>query len=250
MNDQICWVSGASAGIGRAAVERFAQAGARVLAIARRQQRLAELEQRFPNQVRALAVDVTDLPALGAALQGLEEPWSAPTLLLNNAGAAFGLGLAQSAPWEDWQKMVDLNVTSLMFLTHFVLPGMVARNRGHILQLGSVAGTYPYKGGNVYGACKAFVEQFSLNLRCDLLGTRVRVTNIEPGAVHTEFSEVRFQGDKDRAAQVYQGFQPITAEDVAESIFWCANLPAHVNINRLEMMPVAQVPAGFVWHRE
>lgn len=250
MKDQICWVTGASAGIGRASVERFAQAGARVLAMARRQERLQELEARFPHQVRALAVDVTDTQALRAALEVLPQPWSEPTLLLNNAGAAFGLGLAQACPWEDWQKMVDLNVTSMMFLTHFVLPGMVARNRGHILQLGSVAGTYPYKGGNVYGACKAFVEQFSLNLRCDLLGSAVRVTNIEPGAVHTEFSEVRFQGDKQRAAQVYQGFQPISAEDVAESVFWCANLPPHVNINRMEMMPVAQVPAGFIWHRE
>ena len=250
MNDQLCWVTGASAGIGRAAVERFAQAGARVLAVARRQDRLEELVERFPGLVRALALDVTDTDALRSALEALPEPWSQPTLLLNNAGAAFGLGQAQNSPWEDWKKMVDLNVTSLMFVTHFVLPGMVARNRGHIINLGSVAGTYPYKGGNIYGACKAFVEQFSLNLRCDLLGHPIRVTNIEPGAVHTEFSEVRFQGDKERAAAVYQGFQPITSEDVAESIFWCANLPPHVNINRLEMMPVAQTPAGFVWHRE
>lgn len=250
MKDQVCWVTGASAGIGRAVVQRFAQAGARVLAMARREERLIELRDQFPDQVRALACDVTDQDKLRRSLSDLEPPFHQPTILVNNAGAAFGLEMAQSSRWSDWQRMIDLNVTSLVCMTHCVLPGMVERNRGHILNLGSVAGTYPYRGGQVYGASKAFVEQFSLGLRCDLLGKQVRVTNIEPGAVQSEFATVRFEGDTEKAAKVYQGFQPLTPADIAETVFWCASLPAHVNINRLEVMPVMQASAGFVWHRD
>ena len=247
MKDQVCWVTGASAGIGRAVVQRFAQAGARVLAMARREERLIELRDQFPDQVRALACDVTDQDKLRRSLSDLEPPFHQPTILVNNAGAAFGLEMAQSSRWSDWQRMIDLNVTSLVCMTHCVLPGMVERNRGHILNLGSVAGTYPYRGGQVYGASKAFVEQFSLGLRCDLLGKQVRVTNIEPGAVQSEFATVRFEGDTEKAAKV---FQPLTPADIAETVFWCASLPAHVNINRLEVMPVMQASAGFVWHRD
>ena len=250
MRNEVIWVTGASAGIGQATVRRFAEAGAKVVAMGRRRARLDELAREFPAQVQALAFDLTDPEGRAEALQSLTSPWSEPTVLVNNAGAAFGLELAQGSQWSDWQKMVDLNVTSMLFMSHYVLPGMVERNRGHLIHLGSVAGTYPYKGGQVYGASKAFVEQFSLGLRCDLLGKQVRVTNIEPGAAQTEFAQVRFGGDKDKAAQVYRGFDPLTPVDVAESIFWCAALPAHVNINRLEMMPVMQAPAGFVWHRD
>jgi NADP-dependent 3-hydroxy acid dehydrogenase YdfG len=250
MQNEVVWITGASAGIGQAAVRRFAAAGAKVVAMARREQRLQELEQEYPGQVQGLVFDVTDEVRREEALRTLADPWSEPTVLVNNAGAAFGLELAQQAKWEDWRRMIDLNVTSLVFMTHFVLPGMVARNRGHLLNLGSVAGTYPYKGGQVYGATKAFVEQFSLGLRCDLLGKQVRVTSVEPGAVHSEFAQVRFGGDQEKAAQVYKGFQPLTPADIAETLYWCAALPAHVNINRLEMMPVMQAPAGFVWHRD
>lgn len=250
MKDQVCWVTGASAGIGRAVVQRFAEAGARVLAMARREDRLLELAAQFPEQVKVLVCDVTDEEKLRHSLSELEAPFHEPSILVNNAGAAFGLEMAQSSRWSDWQRMIDLNVTSLVCLTHYVLPGMVERNRGHILNLGSVAGTYPYRGGQVYGASKAFVEQFSLGLRCDLLGKQVRVTNIEPGAVQSEFATVRFEGDTEKAAKVYQGFQPLTPADIAESVFWCASLPPHVNINRLEVMPVMQASAGFVWHRD
>jgi 3-hydroxy acid dehydrogenase/malonic semialdehyde reductase len=250
MKNEVCWVTGASAGIGRAVVQRFAEAGGRVLALARREERLQELREQFPDQVRILACDVTDQEKLRHSLAQLNAPYNTPTILVNNAGAAFGLEMAQASRWSDWQRMIDLNVTSLVCMTHYVLPGMVERNRGHILNLGSVAGTYPYRGGQVYGASKAFVEQFSLGLRCDLLGKQVRVTNIEPGAVQSEFATVRFEGDSEKAAKVYEGFQPLTPADIAETVFWCANLPAHVNINRLEVMPVMQASAGFVWHRD
>jgi 3-hydroxy acid dehydrogenase/malonic semialdehyde reductase len=250
MKDQVCWVTGASAGIGRAVVQRFAEAGARVLAMARREERLVELQEQFPDRVRILVCDVTHEEKLRHSLSQLEAPYNQPSILVNNAGAAFGLEMAQSSRWTDWQRMIDLNVTSLVCMTHYVLPGMVERNRGHIINLGSVAGTYPYRGGQVYGASKAFVEQFSLGLRCDLLGKQVRVTNIEPGAVQSEFATVRFDGDTDKAAKVYEGFQPLTPADIAESVFWCAALPPHVNINRLEVMPVMQASAGFVWHRD
>lgn len=250
MQEELVWITGASSGIGQAAVRAFARAGARVVAMARREERLRQLRQEFPQQLHTLAFDVTDEVQRQQALDSLQPPWSEPTILVNNAGAAFGLELAQDARWEDWKGMIDLNVTSLVAMTHRVLPGMSQRNRGTIINLGSVAGTYPYKGGQVYGASKAFVEQFSLGLRCDLLGKQIRVTNIEPGAVQTEFAQVRFGGDKQRAAQVYQGFQPLTPENIADMVFWCASLPSHVNINRLEVMPVMQAPAGFVWHRD
>ena len=250
MKDEVVWVTGASAGIGRAVVQRFAEAGARVLAMARREDRLLELQKQFPELVRILVCDVTDEEKLRPALSEIAPPYNTPTVLVNNAGAAFGLEMAQASRWSDWQRMIDLNVTSLVCMTHYVLPGMVERNRGHILNLGSVAGTYPYRGGQVYGASKAFVEQFSLGLRCDLLGKQVRVTNIEPGAVQSEFATVRFEGDTEKAAQVYKGFQPLTPADIAETVFWCASLPSHVNINRLEVMPVMQASAGFVWHRD
>jgi 3-hydroxy acid dehydrogenase/malonic semialdehyde reductase len=250
MNCSTIWVTGASAGIGRAVVHRFASQGQRVLALARRADRLSELESAYPDLVKACALDLTDASQLEECLKALQPPWSEPDILVNNAGAAFGLEMAQEARWSDWQAMISLNVESVLHLTHWVLPGMTERNRGHIVNLGSVAGTYPYKGGGVYGGSKAFLEQFSLGLRCDLLGKQVRVTNIEPGATQTEFASVRFRGDREKAAQVYAGFPALQPEDIAESIYWCTQLPPHVNINRMEIMPTMQAPAGFVWHRE
>ncbi len=192
-----------------------------------------------------MPLDVRDRAAVARAVAALPEGFAAITVLVNNAGGAFGLEPAQAADLDDWDTMVDTNCKGLMYVTRAVLAGMVERDRGHVINLGSVAGTYPYPGGNVYGATKAFVEQLSLNLRADLSGKRVRVTNIEPGMAETEFSLVRFKGDEARARAVYQGFPPLTAEDVAEAVYWCASLPEHVNVNRLELMSVMQSFAGF-----
>jgi 3-hydroxy acid dehydrogenase/malonic semialdehyde reductase len=238
-------VTGASSGIGAAVARRFAATGARLVLAARRADRLEALAAELSTPTLVLPLDVRDRAAVERAVTGLPADFAAVDVLVNSAGGALGLEPAPEANLDDWEAMVDANCKGLMFVTRAVLPGMVARDRGHVINLGSVAGTYPYPGGNVYGAAKAFVEQFSLNLRADLAGKRVRVTNVEPGMVETEFSLVRFRGDEARARAVYQGFPPLTAADVAEAIFWCASLPPHVNINRLEMMSVMQSFAGF-----
>ncbi len=174
------------------------------------------------------------------AIRGLPEKFAEIDVLVNNAGGALGLDPAQSASLEDWEGMIDANVNGVVYCTRLLLPGMVARNRGHIVNLGSVAAEFPYPGGNVYGATKAFVRQFSYGLRADLLGTNVRVTDIEPGLCKTEFSEVRFKGDKQRAEAVYEGTEPLTADDIADAIHWCVTRPQHVNINAIQLMPVCQ----------
>lgn len=249
MERNIVWVTGASAGIGKAVARRFHAAGATVLLTARRRERLEKLAAELGERAHPFPLDVTDSAAVEGFLPSLPTSLRDITILVNNAGAAFGMAPAQECTMQQWQGMVDLNISALLRVTMAVLPGMVERDRGHIINLGSVAGTYPYPGGHVYGASKAFVEQFSLNLRCDLSGKRVRVTNIEPGMVETEFSLVRFAGDQDRAAAVYDGFESMTAEDVAETVFWTASMPDRVNINRVEMMSVMQTPAGFRFHR-
>jgi len=240
-------ITGASAGFGAAIARRFASAGARVIATGRRIERLQALVDEFgADRVLPLAFDVGDRAAVERAIASLPEPFAAVDCLVNNAGLALGLGPAQGAKGDDWDEMIDTNVRGLVHVTRAVLPGMVARGRGHVVNMGSVAGTYPYPGGNVYGATKAFAHQFSLNLRSDLLGTPVRVTCIEPGMVGgTEFSTVRFGGDEGKAASVYAGMQPLTAEDIAETVWWATNLPPHVNVNTLELMPVAQSFAPF-----
>jgi 3-hydroxy acid dehydrogenase/malonic semialdehyde reductase len=250
MRDQIVLITGASSGIGRATARKFHSAGATVLMVARRRQRLDDLAAELGQRAYPFELDLTQPDAVQSFLGDLPEALSSITILVNNAGAAFGLDPAFLARFEDWQAMVDLNITALLKLTHAVLPGMVARNRGHIINLGSVAGSYPYPGGNIYGASKAFLQQFSLNLRCDLHGKRVRVTNIEPGLVETEFALVRFAGDGEKAAQVYQGIECMQPEDIADSIFWCASMPERVNVNRVEMMATMQTPAGFRFHRD
>jgi 3-hydroxy acid dehydrogenase/malonic semialdehyde reductase len=239
------FVTGASSGFGAAIARRFASSGARLVLAARRAPRLTALAAELAVPVHVLPLDVTDRDAVARAVADLPREFAAIDVLVNNAGGAVGLEPAQEANLDDWDWMVDTNCKGVMYVTRAVLPGMVQRDRGHVINLGSVAGTYPYAGGNVYGATKAFVEQFSLNLRADLAGKRVRVTNIEPGMAETEFSLVRFKGDAEKAGAVYKGFPALSAGDVAEVIHFCATLPEHVNVNRLELMSVMQSFAGF-----
>ncbi len=242
-------VTGASAGFGKACVERYVKEGYRVIATARRLERLEELRAQLGEAVLPLVLDVQDVVAVKKALSTLPDGWENVDILVNNAGLALGLEKAPEADFQNWQTMVNTNITGLLAVTHALLPGMVARGRGHVVNIGSIAGTYPYPGGNVYGATKAFVNHFSLNLRADLLGTPVRVTNIEPGMAETEFSLVRFKGDNKKAGDVYAGMQPLTAEDIAETVFWATALPAHVNVNKLEVMPVGQAFSPFAIFR-
>lgn len=234
-------VTGATAGVGLAVVRRFVKEGARVIATGRRGERLDALRAELGDQVLPVVLDVTDREAVQKAFESLPADFAQVDVLVNNAGLALGLDPAQAARLDDWDVMVDTNVKGLLYCTRAALPGMVARDRGHVINLGSVAAEFPYPGGNVYGATKAFVHQFSLNLRADLHGTSVRVTDIEPGIVGgTEFSNVRFRGDDARAASLYANMQPLTPEDIADTVHWVASRPAHVNINVISMMPVAQ----------
>ncbi|HLH82803.1 MAG TPA: SDR family NAD(P)-dependent oxidoreductase [Trebonia sp.] len=239
------FVTGASSGFGAAVARRFAAAGARVVAAARRADRLRELAAELGPRLLPVTLDVRDRAAVAGAVAGLPEEFARVDVLVNNAGLALGLEPAQDADLDDWEQMIDTNCKGLVYCTRAILPGMVARRRGHVINLGSVAGTYPYPGGNVYGGTKAFVHQFSLNLRSDLHGTGVRVTCVEPGMADTEFSTVRFGGDRARAAAVYAGMQPMTADDIAESVYWAATLPRHVNVNTIELMATAQSFAPF-----
>jgi 3-hydroxy acid dehydrogenase / malonic semialdehyde reductase len=235
------FVTGASAGFGEAIARRFAADGARVVISARRAGRIADLAGELGGDVLPVTLDVQDRDAVAAVVAGLPPEFAEIDVLVNNAGLARGLEPAYKADLDDWDAMVDTNCKGLTYCTRAILPGMVERRRGHVINLGSIAGTYPYPGGNVYGATKAFVHQFSLDLRSDLHGTGVRVTSVEPGlSGGTEFSVVRFGGDQDRAGQVYRGVHPLEAGDVAEAVHWAASLPPHVNINVIEMMPVAQ----------
>jgi 3-hydroxy acid dehydrogenase / malonic semialdehyde reductase len=242
----IIFVTGASAGFGAAIARRFAREGHRIVAAGRRLDRMEALKKELGTPVWTVELDVRNREDVIKAFDRLPPDFAEVDVLVNNAGLALGLELAQSANLDDWDTMVDTNVKGLMYCTRAALPGMVARNRGHVVNLGSVAAMYPYPGGNVYGASKAFVHQFSLNLRADLLGTPVRVTDVQPGMCGgTEFSQVRFQGDAQRAAKVYAGVTPLSAEDIAETVYWVATRPAHVNVNSIELMPVAQAFNAF-----
>jgi 3-hydroxy acid dehydrogenase/malonic semialdehyde reductase len=248
----IVFVTGATAGFGLAIARRFAADGARIVAAGRRRDRQDALvaELGGADRAHALPLDVSDRRAVEAAVSGLPDAFAAVDVLVNNAGLARGLEPAQSADLDDWDAMVDTNVKGLMYVTRALLPGMVARDRGHVVNIGSTAGEWPYPGGNVYGATKAFVRQFSLNLRADLFGTKVRVTDIEPGLVGgTEFSNVRFKGDDAKAAGVYQGAEALTPEDIADIVHWVATRPARVNVNTLQVMPVSQSFAPLRIHR-
>jgi 3-hydroxy acid dehydrogenase/malonic semialdehyde reductase len=233
-------ITGASAGFGEACARRFAAAGNKVVLVARRVDRLERLKSELAAPAYVLGLDIRDRSVLEEAFRSIPPEFKEIDVLINNAGLALGMGRANQGDLDDWDVMIDTNIKGLLYCTRLLLDGMVSRNRGHVINVGSVAGTYPYVGANIYGATKAFVKQFSLNLRADLRGTRVRVTNVEPGLAETEFSLVRFKGDAQKASSVYAGTEPITPRDMAEIIFWIANLPAHLNINRIEIMPMCQ----------
>lgn len=244
MSSKTALVTGASAGFGAAIAAKFADNGWRVIAFARRGERLAQLVERFGKErIHAAAFDIRDETALRAALDALPEDFRAIDLLVNNAGLALGTGKAQDADLAQWRQMIDTNVTALVTLTRLLLPQLIER-RGAIVNISSISGTHPYAGGNVYGASKAFVTQFSANLRVDLHGTGVRVSNIEPGMAETEFTLVRTGGDQAASDKLYAGAHPITAQDIADTVWWIANLPPHLDVTRLEMMPVSQSAAG------
>jgi 3-hydroxy acid dehydrogenase/malonic semialdehyde reductase len=244
-------VTGATSGFGEAIARTFAGLGWRVLATGRRTARLDRLQAELgANKLFPLVLDVRDRRAVAETIARVEQEHASIDVLVNNAGLALGLGPAHQAELDEWETMIDTNVKGLVFVTRSILPGMVSRGRGHVVNIGSTAGSYPYPGGNVYGATKAFVRQFSLNLRADLLGTGVRVTDIAPGlSGGTEFSQTRFRGDADRAAGVYQDTEPLTAGDIAEAVRWVVTLPKHVNVNALELMPVCQAAGPLAVHR-
>ena len=234
-------VTGATAGFGVALCERFVALGHLVVGAARRADRLAELRSRLGERFFGLELDVSKTADVASRLEQVPSDFAAFDVVINNAGVALGLEPAHQAVLDEWMTMIATNVAGLTAVTRAVLPGMVTRRRGHVVNIGSVAGTYPYPGGNVYGASKAFVRHFSLNLRADLHGTGVRVTNLEPGLCGgTEFSEVRFRGDAERAAKRYEGVIALSAQDIADTAAWVVGLPPHVNVNTIELMPVAQ----------
>ncbi len=247
----IVFISGASSGFGKAIAEKFAAQGASLILCGRREARLKQLAASLKVPSLCIALDVRDRKAVEAAIQTLPAEFASIDVLVNNAGLALGLEPAQRASLDQWEQMVDTNVKGLMTLTHCVLPGMVERKRGHIINIGSTAGEWPYPGSNVYGASKAFVRQFSLNLRADLYQTAVRVTDVEPGlAGGTEFSNVRFSGDDQRAQTVYENADALSAEDIAETVYWVAMRPAHVNVNTLSITPVCQGFGPVAVHRD
>lgn len=242
-------VTGATSGIGRATAEALLSAGAKVIAIGRRADRLADLEKAHGDTCLTRVLDVTDVDAV-AALPAQLPPAFTPDILVNNAGLALGLGGADQASLDDWDRMIATNVRGLVHMTRAILPVLKAQPRADVINIGSIAGSYPYPGGNTYGGTKAFVSQFSLNLRADLLGSNVRVTSVEPGMTDTEFSTVRFAGDKTKADAVYDGMAPLTGADIADVIMRVLSLPPHVNINRIELMPVQQAFAPFAVSRD
>jgi len=250
MTTKTAWITGATSGFGAAAVERFVAGGWRVIASGRRAERLQQLVERHDTErVHATAFDVRDEAAMRAAHANLPPAFTGIDLLLNNAGLALGTAPAQQADLAQWKQMIDTNITALVTMTHLLLPQLIER-RGVIVNISSIAGSYAYRGGNVYGATKAFVTQFSQNLRTDLHGTGVRVSSVEPGMAETEFTLVRTSGDQTASDQLYAGAHPITAGDIADTIWWIANLPPHLNINRVEVMPVNQSAAGLQVHRD
>jgi 3-hydroxy acid dehydrogenase / malonic semialdehyde reductase len=253
MNYKVALVTGASSGIGKAISESLAKHGIRLILIARRNDKLELLKRELQSNTKCyvIACDVADKEKIFQEITNLPVEFAKIDVLINCAGLALGLKAAQETEWQDWETMLNVNCLALTYITHLLLPNMVERNFGHIVNIGSTAGTYPYKGANVYGATKAFVEQFTLNLKADLLGTAVRVTNIEPAMVgDSEFSLVRLKGDKKKADEVYKGLKPLSPADIAECAIWVLSQPAHVNINRIEIMPTSQAPSHLAVHKK
>lgn len=245
------FVTGASAGFGSEIARKFVAQGHKVIGAARRVDRLNNLKKELGANFLAVELDVRDREQVLKVIAELPAEFGPIDVLVNNAGLALGLEPAHEVDFNDWMTMINTNVIGLTSVTHAVLPQMVEHRRGHVINIGSIAGIYPYPGGNVYGATKAFVRQFSLNLRADLAGTCVRVTDVEPGLCGTtEFSNVRFRGDDDKASKVYENVQPLTAVDIAETVYWIASQPRHVNVNRIELMPTAQSFSAFTITRD
>ncbi|OOL17677.1 malonic semialdehyde reductase [Bombella intestini] len=241
---QTILVTGATSGFGRSIAVRLVREGHRVIATGRRSERLANLHKELGDRLLPLTLDMNDRAALRALPQSLPEDWRHIDVLINNAGLALGVTPAQDSSVDDWETMIDTNISGLVEITHALLPGMIERNRGYVLSIGSTAGHYAYRGGNVYGATKAFVAQFMKNLRTDLLGTPLRVTTIEPGLVGgSEFSNVRLRDDA-KAQAVYENTTPLMPADISETVSWLIGLPAHMNVNHLEIMPVCQASGG------
>lgn len=243
-------VTGATSGFGAAIARRFVREGARVVATGRRADRLMALKKELGARCHAEVLDARDRAATDALAVALPKGFTGVDVVVANAGLALGLEPAQRADIRDWEEMVATNINGLLYTVRAFLPGMVSRDRGHVVTLGSVAADFPYPGGNAYGATKAFVQHFALNLRADLLGSNVRVTDIEPGLAETEFSLVRFHGDAAKAKKPYEGIRPLSADDVAETVFWATTLPRHVNVNRLQVMPVMQAFGPFAFKRD
>ena len=250
LHHKTIFITGATAGFGLACARQCVGQGAKVILTGRRADRLAAIAKELGKQAHVLTLDVRDNDAVITAVKSLPTEFANVDILVNNAGLALGFSSFEQQPLANLEQMVDTNIKGLMYCTHALLPGMIERNNGHIVNIGSVAGSYPYPAGNAYGATKAFVAQFSLNLRADLLGKNIRVTNIEPGMAETEFSLVRFMGDAPKADAVYDGVEALSADDVADAVLWCITRPPHVNVNRMEVMPTQQAFAGFAVHRE
>ncbi|MED5510247.1 MAG: SDR family oxidoreductase [Pseudomonadota bacterium] len=248
----VVMITGATSGFGEACARLFAQQGWRLIITGRRQQRLNELQQALGgvDKVHTSCFDISDRQAVEQAFADLPDAFNKIDVLVNNAGLALGLEAAHETRLDDWEQMVDTNIKGLLYCTRTVLPAMVERKTGYIINIGSVAGNWPYPGGNVYCGTKAFVKQFSLAVRADLLGTNVRVSNIEPGNAETEFSMVRFKDDKSRADKVYQGTIALRAQDVADTVWWLVNTPQHVNVTTLELMPTQEANGPMAFHRE
>jgi NADP-dependent 3-hydroxy acid dehydrogenase YdfG len=253
VKDKIVLVTGASSGIGTACAKRFAEAGARLIVAARRGDRLkalaSDLHRHWGTAVHSLSLDVRDRHAVMSQLTQLPADWQAVDILVNNAGLSRGLDKLQEGDLDDWEEMIDANVKGLLYVTRAIIPGMVERQQGHILNIGSIAGRHAYPRGNVYCASKAAVRAITQGLKQDLLGTPIRVSEIDPGLVETEFSEVRFHGDRQRASETYRGLTPLTGEDIADLVWFCATRPLHVNISEMLVVPTDQATATQVYRR-
>lgn len=237
----IVLITGATSGFGMSCAKLFSKSGYKTILIGRRKDRLTKLSKKLGVKRNIpIQLDVRDKKNVFQTIEDLPNDFKKITVLINNAGLAWGLEPAHKIDIKKWETMIDTNCKGLVYMIRAVLPGFIKRNKGHIVNMGSVAGSYPYGGGNVYGGTKAFVKQFSLGLKSDLLGTKVKITNIEPGMANTEFSLVRFSGNKKKANNVYKKMTPLYGEDIAETILWSVNRPSHVNINRIEIMPLQQ----------